>query len=121
MSSTPLREVLTRIKTETDIAAQKKARPFVAVGRARRLASESHHTELKELLEGKPEGHVGSEMRKTMGDVAATFVVSGIVAGLVVVQAAGKSTGDRRPGCDYSSSDSSDVRITHHIAFNCTD
>ena len=93
-SPTPLRDVLARIEAETNIAVQQKARPFIVMGRARRLASESHREELEELLEGRPEGHVRSEVRKTMGDVATAFVVSGNSAGLVVVQAAEKSTGD---------------------------
>jgi len=33
-------------------------------------------------------GSVGHEVRKTIGDVATAFVVSGCKAGLVVVQAA---------------------------------
>jgi K+:H+ antiporter len=90
-SPTPLRDVLMRAETQHRVAIQRKERPFVVVGRARRLATESHHAELKELLEEN--GHaVGSEVRKTMGDVATAFVVSGSMAGLVVVQAAETSS-----------------------------
>jgi len=83
-SSKPMHEVLARAQSETDVAIQKKARPFVVVGRARRLAAESHQEELRTLLEEN--GHLGSEVRKTMGDVATAFVLSGGNAGLLVVQ-----------------------------------
>jgi len=69
---------------------RQRARPFVVVGRTRRLAVESHHVELRELLEKN--GQVGSEVRKTMGDVATAFVGSANAAGLVVVQSAGPSS-----------------------------
>ena len=85
-SVTPLHEVLKQAETETETAVQKNTRPFVIVGRARRLAAESHHEELKTLL--GENGHIGSEVRKTMGDVATAFVLSGGNAGLLVVQAA---------------------------------
>lgn len=89
-SPTPLRDVLAQAETQYEMAIQEKARSFIVVGRARQLAVGSHHEELKELLEGN--GHaVGSEVRKTMGDVATAFVVSGSTAGLVVVQAAAMS------------------------------
>lgn len=65
---------------------EKKSRLLVVAGRSRRLAAESHHAELKELME--EHGSVGSEVKKTIGDVATAFVVSGCKAGLVVVQAA---------------------------------
>lgn len=93
-SPAPLRDVLARIEGETDMAVrQKAARPFVVVGRARRLAAESHHAELGKIFHGRAEGHVRSEVRKTMGDVATAVVVSGSIAGLLVVQAALTSVG----------------------------
>ena len=65
---------------------EKKSRLLVVAGRSRRLAAESHHTELKLLMEER--GSVGSEVKKTIGDVATAFVVSGCKAGLIVMQAA---------------------------------
>ena len=46
---------------------------------------ENHHKELKELMEEY--GNIGSEVKKTVGDVATAFVLSGCAAGLVVMQA----------------------------------
>ncbi len=34
-------------------------------------------------------GNVGAEVRKTIGDVATTFVVAGVGSGIVVLRAAG--------------------------------
>lgn len=65
---------------------ERKSKLLVMAGRSRRLAAESHHMELKQLMDER--GSVGSEVKKTIGDVATAFVVSGCKAGLVVVQAA---------------------------------
>ncbi|KAF8581038.1 hypothetical protein K439DRAFT_1393155 [Ramaria rubella] len=86
-SSTPLSYVLSLADRETNIAVQLGERPFVVMGRARCAGSESHHAELMGLLEEK--GHIVSEVRKTMGDVATAFISSGNAAGLLVMQAAG--------------------------------
>lgn len=59
---------------------------LVVLGRSRRLAVENHHKELKELAEQY--GTVGNEVKKTVGDVATAFVLSGCAVGLVVMQAA---------------------------------
>lgn len=69
-------------------------RVMVVVGRARRLAVQSHQDELSVLFGGK--GHVSgtgggsvSEVRKTVGDVGAGLIVgSRSCVGLVVLQAA---------------------------------
>ncbi|KIJ89498.1 hypothetical protein K443DRAFT_16053 [Laccaria amethystina LaAM-08-1] len=58
---------------------------FVVTGRSRRLAAENHREEAKEIMEVY--GSVNTEVRKTIGDVAAAVAVAGCVAGLVVVQA----------------------------------
>jgi hypothetical protein len=68
------------------IAGQRRApRVLVVAGRSRRMAVENHAGELKELV--GEYGSVGTEVRKTMGDVATAFVVAGAGSGLVVVQA----------------------------------
>ena len=59
---------------------------MVVTGRSRRLAVENHRGELKTLMD--EHGHVGAEVRKTVGDVATAFVVAGVGSGIVVVQAA---------------------------------
>ncbi|THH32414.1 hypothetical protein EUX98_g1774 [Antrodiella citrinella] len=65
-----------------------KARFLVMCGRSRRLAVESHHTELKAVMEEHGNAHVGNEVRKTVGDVAAAIVLSQCEANIAVVQAA---------------------------------
>ena len=75
----------------------KEGRLLVVTGRSRRLAVESHRNELKELLEeygsgsgswSGPYGRVGSDVRKTLGDVASAFVLAGVGSGVLVMQAA---------------------------------
>ncbi|PFH49513.1 hypothetical protein AMATHDRAFT_194834 [Amanita thiersii Skay4041] len=63
-----------------------RTRLLVVAGRSRRMAVENHVQELKKLIE--KHGSVGSEVKKTVGDVAAAFVVAGVGDGIVVVQAA---------------------------------
>ena len=60
---------------------------LIVTGRSRRLAPENHRQELQELMQ--EHGHVGTEVRKTVGDVATAFVVAGVGSGIVVLQAAG--------------------------------
>jgi hypothetical protein len=73
----------------------KGGRLLVVTGRSRRLAVESHRDEMKELMEEYSSnsgsgsyGRVGSEVRKTLGDVASAFVLAGVGSGVVVMQAA---------------------------------
>jgi hypothetical protein len=47
---------------------------------------EDHHRELKEVMEEY--GHVGQEVRKTIGDVASAFMGAQRGAGIVVLQTA---------------------------------
>lgn len=61
-------------------------RLLIVTGRSRRLAVENHQAELKELM--GEYGTVGSDVKKTIGDVATAFVVAGCGAGVVVLQAA---------------------------------
>nr|GAT45742.1 predicted protein [Mycena chlorophos] len=66
--------------------AHRQTRVLVVVGRSRRLAVENHNAELKQLV--GEYGSVGTDVRKTMGDVASAFVTAGAGDGLVVLQAA---------------------------------
>jgi hypothetical protein len=59
---------------------------IVVTGRSRRLAVENHRGELKELMEEYGHG-VGTEVRKTIGDVATAFELAGVGSGIVIVQA----------------------------------
>ena len=63
-------------------------RLLIVAGRSRRLAKESHHEEMKRVLETyRP--RVGFEgMRRTIGDVGTAMVVGGSANAVVVVQAA---------------------------------
>lgn len=62
-------------------------RAIVVVGRSRRLAVEDHHAELCTLEE--EHGAVRADVRKTVGDVGTAFVMAGINASLLVMQASG--------------------------------
>jgi hypothetical protein len=74
------------IQEANKLSESRKARLVAVVGRSRRLAVESHQKELQALM--KEYGNVGSEVSKTVGDVASAFVVAGCGCGLVVIQAA---------------------------------
>ena len=72
-SSQPLQAALTR--------AAQVAQTFVIVGRGRRLARTSHRAELKRLLIAaghctRDAGAAGGEMSRTVGDVAAAFLLA---------------------------------------------
>jgi hypothetical protein len=60
----------------------------VVVGRSRRLAVEDCHAELRALEAGHGAAPVHSDVRKTIGDVGTAFVMTGIDANLLVMQAA---------------------------------
>jgi len=85
-SPKPLHAIVGRVNEIADVMSEKKTRVLVMVGRSRRLAVESHTTELREVLRnGKS---IGGEVRRTIGDVGTALVVSGVKAGVVVLQAA---------------------------------
>ena len=68
-------------------------RLLIVAGRSRRLAKESHHGEMKQVLETYRPG-VGLEgMRKTIGDVGTAMVVGGSASAVVVVQTADVAVG----------------------------
>ncbi|KAA1469607.1 hypothetical protein DENSPDRAFT_928250 [Dentipellis sp. KUC8613] len=81
----PLHAILHQAGGLQDAAAGNLSRVLIVLGRSRRLAVESHHAELKDLME--EHGSVGSEVKKTVGDVATAFVLAGCGTGLVVMQA----------------------------------
>ncbi|EIN10840.1 cation/H+ exchanger [Punctularia strigosozonata HHB-11173 SS5] len=81
-STRPLRAVVDRVASIVKVSA-----PLVVVGRSRRMSVETHRAELLQLLaEHNP--NVGSDVSKTLGDVAAALIVAGSKASLLVVQAA---------------------------------
>lgn len=95
-----VRVALTRISFQRESAARplhrmlelageasRTSRPLLVVaGRSRRMAVESHQRELHELVSERNTS-VGSEVAKTFGDVASTFVVAGSNVSLIVTQA----------------------------------
>ena len=76
-----VKEALTMSRT-----ANEKSRLLVLTGRSRRLAVEDHSAELKRVMEEY--GGMANEVKRTIGDVAASLVVSGCQASIVVFQAA---------------------------------
>jgi hypothetical protein len=68
-------------------------RLLVVLGRSRRMAVEDHHQELKEMAHDGGE-HVGTDVRKTIGDVASAFVMSRLQAGILVMQASAISASE---------------------------
>ncbi|KAG9051034.1 K(+)/H(+) antiporter [Tulasnella sp. UAMH 9824] len=91
-SDKPLKSILDRTSEEGKKVKDEytKKSLLVVCGRGRRLAGESHASELRDILASH--GGTGAEVRKTLGDVACALVVSNVKAGLLVVQAAPKST-----------------------------
>ena len=85
-SANPLRSVVEHAAMLEDATADRRSRLMVVAGRSRRLAVENHHAELKELIE--EHGGIAHEVKKTVGDVAAAFIVTGSKASIVVLQAA---------------------------------
>lgn len=59
---------------------------IVVLGRSRRMAIESHATELREIIK-ECGSAIGSSVAKTLGDVGASLVVMNVPASLLVMQA----------------------------------
>jgi len=82
----PLHAIVGRVNETVDEMSKKKTRVLVMVGRSRRLAVENHRAELREVMHGGKQ--IGGEVKRTIGDVGTALVVSGVKAGVVVLQAA---------------------------------
>jgi len=82
----PLHAVVGRVGEIVDGMSERKTRVLVMVGRSRRLAVEDHTPELREMFQNRKP--IGGEVRRTIGDVGTALVVSGVKAGVVVLQAA---------------------------------
>lgn len=91
-TNTPLKSILDQASEQGKNAKNENTKKslLVVCGRGRRLAVESHASELRDLLASH--GGTGGEVRKSLGDVACALVVSNVKAGLLVVQAAPKSS-----------------------------
>ena len=83
---TPLHYIIEQALKISETAVEEHSRLLVLAGRSRRLAVENHHAELKKIME--EHGAVGSEVKRTVGDVTTALVVSGCQANVIVFQAA---------------------------------
>ncbi|KAI0632272.1 Sodium/hydrogen exchanger family-domain-containing protein [Trametes polyzona] len=81
----PLRYVIKQALSMAHAAADERSRLLVLTGRSRRLAVENHHAELKSVME--EHGGIANEVKRTVGDVATSLVVSGCQASVLVFQA----------------------------------
>ncbi|KAF5364180.1 hypothetical protein D9756_000333 [Leucocoprinus leucothites] len=84
-STRPLRTVVDL--SSTTLSQNPGKTVIVFLGRSRRMAHESHQTELQQII-NETGGFVGSSVPKTLGDVGAAIVAKGIHANLLVMQAA---------------------------------
>ena len=82
----PLHAVVGRVNDIAEEMSRRRVRVLAMVGRSRRLAVEDHGLEVKEIMHAG--NSIGREVRKTIGDVGTALVVSGVKAGVVVLQAA---------------------------------
>jgi hypothetical protein len=89
-SPVPLHAIVEFVGNEEQRATRRRKRLMVVTGRGRRMAVESHHGELTQMLtEQGPHPYFGSgDSRKTVGDVATALIISENNAGVLVVQAA---------------------------------
>ena len=83
MTSRPLHRMIELASSEGTLHNRSL---IVVLGRSRRLAVESHTAELREIV-SEQNAFMGSEAPKTLGDVAAAFVATGLNANLLVLQA----------------------------------
>ncbi|KAI0322468.1 cation/H+ exchanger [Amylostereum chailletii] len=85
-TSRPLHRVLEKAGHIATRRAQLRKPLFIVAGRSRRMAMETHRGELLKIAE-EHSATLSSESPKTFGEVAASFMVTGTIASLVVVQA----------------------------------
>lgn len=77
------------VASETRETAESWKNLIVVAGRSRRMASETHHAELK-LIQAEHTS-VPGDVRRTFGDVASALVSGGLSTGLLIMQASMKS------------------------------
>lgn len=86
----PLRNIASQLNTLQHSLGVEQI--LVILGRSRRMAVESHHSEMKSLLEeygygsGSGNASIAQEVRKTVGDVGSSVLLSSVGVGLVVMQ-----------------------------------
>jgi hypothetical protein len=90
-SPTPLKKIVEQAGVEFKAAKAQNKSLLVVVGRARRLAVESHTVELRAMLAEQSNSTVGTEVRKTIGDVGCAVAISSTNSSLLVLQASESS------------------------------
>jgi hypothetical protein len=84
-SPKPLHAVLDKAASEVQRA---KGQPLIVVmGRSRRLAAESHQAELRQIVGERGVTSSSDSVPRTLGDVGAALVASGVGASILVMQA----------------------------------
>ena len=84
-SSKPLHAVLDKATSEVQRASGRTL--VVVVGRSRRLATESHQAELRQIVGERGLTTSSDSVPRTLGDVGAALVASGTSASILVMQA----------------------------------
>ncbi|EMD40223.1 hypothetical protein CERSUDRAFT_112420 [Gelatoporia subvermispora B] len=84
----PLHNVTERAALLYDNCLERGSRMLAVVGRSRRLAADNQ-AELKQLMDAH--GTVTGEVRRTVGDITVSLVISGCKASVVVLQAAAEA------------------------------
>jgi len=84
-SSKPLHTVLDMASSEVQQASGRTL--VVVIGRSRRLATESHQVELRQIVGEKGSISGSDSVPRTLGDVGAALVASGVGASILVTQA----------------------------------
>ncbi|KAJ3869239.1 Sodium/hydrogen exchanger family-domain-containing protein [Lentinula novae-zelandiae] len=87
-SPVPLHKVIAEANRIRSSHNSGKTKLLVVTGRSRRLAVENHAKEIKRLMEEQHSHGLGVDVRKTIGDVASSIVMSGCAEEILVVQAA---------------------------------
>ncbi|KAJ3895759.1 Sodium/hydrogen exchanger family-domain-containing protein [Lentinula edodes] len=87
-SPVPLHKVIAEANRIRSSHNSGKTKVLVVTGRSRRLAVENHAKEIKRLMEEQHSHGLGVDVRKTIGDVASSIVISGCAEEILVVQAA---------------------------------
>ncbi|KAJ3989058.1 Sodium/hydrogen exchanger family-domain-containing protein [Lentinula detonsa] len=87
-SPLPLHGVIAEANRIRSTSTSGRTKLLIVTGRSRRLAVENHAKELKRLMEEQHAHGIGGDVRKTIGDVASSIVISGCAQEVLVVQAA---------------------------------
>lgn len=86
VSATPLHSLIERANNEIAASRSPKRNILLVVGRGRRMVLDSHHTELRAIVQ-EHQSKVGGDVARTVGDVATAFMI-GVKASMLVMQAA---------------------------------